>query len=334
MSFKSLIYISLKIEMETCLLIKYLKCSTTPEEEAAVRHWLADDPDGSHAKQYSDAHFLYEGMLVHGRNTQGTSGMQRKGNPAIRKIIAVAASVAAAAVLVAGAGLLTMNYTVDRLSAKTETIYVPAGKSMQMTLEDGTQLWLNSGSEIEYPVVFSRKSRNVMVHSGEVMFDVAKDVRRPFNVNTYASAISVYGTRFNVAVDESAREFSAALLRGSIKVSSHLRTGEEYMLQPNQMVRLEDDHLYVERIADPRSVGCWTEGLIDVTDIPFDRLMKKFELAYDVRIVIARDTLPQIRYTRGKVRISEGVEHALSMLALASDFSYDYDRLTNTVVIR
>ena len=106
------------------------------------------------------------------------------------------------------------------------------------------------------------------------------------------------------------------------------------MLLPNQMVRLEDDHLYVERIADPRSVGCWTEGLIDVTDIPFDSLMKKFELAYDVRIVIARDTLPQIRYTRGKVRISEGVEHALSMLALASDFSYDYDRLTNTVVIR
>lgn len=320
--------------METYLLIKYLKCSTTPEEEAAVRHWLADDPDGSHAKQYSDAHFLYEGMLVHGRNTQGTSGMQRKGNPAIRKIIAVAASVAAAAVLVAGAGLLTMNYTVDRLSAKTETIYVPAGKSMQMTLEDGTQLWLNSGSEIEYPVVFSRKSRNVMVHSGEVMFDVAKDARRPFNVNTYASTISVYGTRFNVAVDESEHEFSAALLRGSIKVASNLRPGEEYTLKPNQMVKLKDDHLYVEQIDDPGSVGCWTEGLIDVTGVPFDRLMRKFEVAYDVHIIIDRETLPQISYTRGKVRVSEGVEHALSMLALVADFSYDYDRQTNTIVIR
>lgn len=335
MSFKSLIYISLKIEMETYLLIKYLKCSTTPEEEAAVRHWLADDPDGSHARQYSDAHFLYEGMLIHGGDhSKGFASVQRPKKTVRRRILAVAASVAAAIAIIAGTGLLTRNYIIDGLSARTETIYVPAGKSMQLTLEDGTQLWLNSGSEIEYPVVFSRKSRNVTVHSGEVMFDVAKDTGRPFNVNTYASTISVYGTKFDVAVDESAREFSAALLRGSIKVSSHLRTGEEYMLQPNQMVRLEDDHLYVERIADPRSVGCWTEGLIDVTDIPFDRLMKKFELAYDVRIVIARDTLPQIRYTRGKVRISEGVKHALSMLALASDFSYDYDRLTNTVVIR
>ena len=52
--------------MDTYLLIKYLKCATTPEEEARVRAWLADDPDGSHAKQYSDAHFLYEGMLIHG----------------------------------------------------------------------------------------------------------------------------------------------------------------------------------------------------------------------------------------------------------------------------
>lgn len=50
--------------------------------------------------------------------------------------------------------------------------------------------------------------------------------------------------------------------------------------------------------------------------------MRKFELAYDVNIVIERDSLPQIRYTRGKVRISDGIDHALSMLALAADFTY------------
>ena len=60
--------------METYLLIKYLKCSTTPEEEARVKEWLADDPDGSHAKQYSDAHFLYEGMIIHGEERKQASG--------------------------------------------------------------------------------------------------------------------------------------------------------------------------------------------------------------------------------------------------------------------
>ena len=80
--------------METYLLIKYLKCSTTPEEEARVKEWLADDPDGSHAKQYSDAHFLYEGMIIHGEERKQASGHAGK-STVIRRIIVAAASVAA-----------------------------------------------------------------------------------------------------------------------------------------------------------------------------------------------------------------------------------------------
>ena len=319
--------------METYLLIKYLKCSTTPEEEARVKEWLGDDPDGSHAKQYSDAHFLYEGMIIHGEERKQASGHAGK-STVIRRIIVAAASVAAVVLLAGGVGLATRNYTMDRLSAKVETVYVPAGKSMQLTLEDGTRMWLNSGTEIEYPAVFSRKSRDVKIYSGEVLFDVAKDTRRPFNVDTYASVISVLGTRFNVAVDEAGQDFSAALLRGSIKVVNKLSSGEEYILKANQMVKMKDEHLYVERIENPGAVECWTEGLIDIVGIPFDQLMKKFEMAYDVDIVIDRDAVPEIRYTRGKFRISEGIEHALSMLELVSDFTYEYDRQTNTIVIR
>ena len=205
---------------------------------------------------------------------------------------------------------------------------------LELTLEDGTKLWLNSGTELEYPAVFSRKSRDVRVNSGEVLFDVARDIRRPFNVDTYASRISVLGTRFNVTVDESSKDFSAALLRGSIKVANKLSEGEEYILKANQMVKMRDDHLYVEQIEDPDAVECWTSGLIDVVGVPFVQLMKKFEMAYDVDIIIDRDTVPEIRYTRGKLRVSDGIDHALTMLELVSDFTYEYDRQTNTIVIR
>ncbi len=64
--------------MDTYLLIKYLKCAATPEEENAVRSWLADDPDGSHARQYADAHFLYEGMVVH--SDSGHAAARRAGH--------------------------------------------------------------------------------------------------------------------------------------------------------------------------------------------------------------------------------------------------------------
>lgn len=329
--------------METYLLIKYLKCSVTQEEEKKVKEWLADDPDGSHAKQYSDAHFLYEGMLLHDEG--GFDSAREESAPAVvsgavskggrlKKIVTWAASAAAVLLLMACTGLWVKHDTEEQLASRMETVYVPAGKSMELTLEDGTRVWLNSGTRIEYPAVFSSKSRNVKIYSGEVLFDVAHDEKRPFNVDTYASSISVLGTKFNMAVDEQTGDFSVALLRGLIRVSSKFQPTEDYVLRPNQMVRMKNEHLIVERIADPDAVGCWTNGLIDVSGVPFDQLMRKFELAYDVRVVIDRAELPQLRYTRGKLRISDGVDHALSMLSIASDFEYEYDRRTGTVLIK
>lgn len=318
--------------MDTYLLIKYLKCSTTPEEEAEVQRWLADDPDGSHAKQYSDAHFLYEGVVLHSRKTDS---VHKSGISGVRRAVRYATGIAAAVILAVTVGFISERHAFDKLSARTETVYVPAGKSMQLTLEDGTKLWLNSGTEIEYPVVFSRKSREVKLYSGEALFDVAKDEGRPFTVDTYASTISVLGTRFNVSVDKEMGGFSAALLRGAVKVTSKLREGEEYRLYPNQMVRLSNDnHLYVEQIKDPESVECWKDGLLDISCLPFDMLMRRFEMVYNVNIVMERDNMPEISYLSGKVRVSDGIEHALDMLELASDFTYEYDRRTNTVIIR
>ena len=81
---------------------------------------------------------------------------------------------------------------------------------------------------------------------------------------------------------------------------------------------MKDGHLYMERFGDPDAIECWTSGLIDVTGISFDRLMRKFELAYDVQIIIDRDDVPQIRYTRGKVRVSYRTcaRHAVACLRL------------------
>ncbi len=97
--------------------------------------------------------------------------------------------------------------------------------------------------------------------------------QRPFNVETYNSSISVLGTRFNVLVDEKTQDFSAALLRGSIKVSNKISSDEVYILRPNQMVRMEDNHFIVEHIDDPEAVECWTNGLIDITEFPLPDML-------------------------------------------------------------
>lgn len=316
--------------MDTSLLLKYLECHVSPEEERAVREWLANDPDGSHAKKYKDAHFIFEGMTIHADKKQEISARR----PSVLKRVArYAAAAAVAAFVMAGTAVLVRNNTLDMVAEKMETIYVPAGKTMELTLEDGTRMWLNSGTKIECPSVFGRKSRNVRLLSGEVLFDVTHDERRPFTVNTFASDIRVLGTKFDVLADEENGSFQTALIRGSVKVINKFDENDSIVLKPDQSVSMMNGRLVVTGIEDSSSVICWRDGLVNLTDLPFDQLMRRFEKVYNVKIVIERREMPQIRYSRGKVRVSDGVDHALEMLSRASNFSWKHDRNSNIITI-
>lgn len=324
-----IVYVKTK-NMDTYILIKYLKCAVSQEEEALVREWLANDPDGSHQRQFRQAHDIFNGMTVYSDAPRVRTGRTSR----VRRIAFAAMRVAAVAVLIAGVGLWMRNSTLDSISEKTERIYVPAGKSLCMTLEDGTTMWLNAGSEVEYPSVFSRRDRTVRVHSGEVLFDVARDEDRPFFVDSYAAKIAVLGTKFNVKVDSENRKYTAALLRGSIRVSNNSDESETYMLKPDDIVELVDNRLVVSHVDDIESFTCWTAGLINVFGVPFEELMRTYELAFGVDIEIRSERMPEISYSRGKVRVTDGLDHALDMLKLASDFDYVHDYEANKVIIK
>ncbi len=320
--------------MNTSDLLKYFECKSTPAQEAEINDWLANDPDGSKLKKFKDARFIFEGMMLYGGES-GASGQERKKRPsAFRRVVRYSAAAAVAALMLAGTASLVRNHTIDRIAENTETVYVPSGKTMELTLEDGTRLWLNSGTKIEYPAVFARKSRRVKVIDGEVLFDVAKDEKRPFTVSTFASDVRVLGTRFDVQADEKNGIFRTSLIRGSVSVTSNVDRNDRIVLKPDQTVCMTDGRLVVSEMSDPMSVICWTDGLVNLTDLPFDQLMRRFENVYDVRIRIERDEMPVIRYSRGKVRVSDGVDHALEMLSKASDFEWSHDKNNNVITIR
>ena len=69
---------------------------------------------------------------------------------------------------------------------------------------------------------------------------------------------------------------------------------------------LSNGHLFVEPITDPE-ITCWTEGLVSISGLPFDELMEKFEQAFDVKIRIELETLPDIRNVSGKIRVNDGM---------------------------
>ena len=101
----------------------------------------------------------------------------------------------------------------SRQGERLLSVSVPYGQRVSLTLQDGTSVWLNAGTTLRYPALFTGRERRVEIE-GEARFEVVHDAKHPFIVRTYACDVEVLGTKFNVAADEAAREFSTALLRG------------------------------------------------------------------------------------------------------------------------
>lgn len=314
--------------MENNLLYRYIRGTTTPDEDLQVALWLEADPS-AHQKELDSVRFLFESMEMHGDTLLG----RRRMRVAWSRYSRYAVRVAAAVLIAVGAGYMTYQQTFRSFSERMNSVRVPAGQRMELTLADGTQVMLNSEAEIEYPAVFARNTRRVRL-TGEAMFRVRHDAKHPFVVQTFASDVQVLGTKFNVDADPAANRFSTTLLEGSVLVSNRLDPSQpDILMHPDQVVSLVDGRLRTEALADDTSL-CWTEGLLYVTGLTFQELMDKFEQVFGVRVVIDRPNLPDMGAVGGKIRVNAGIGNALRILQYAADFTYEIDDANNTVIIR
>ncbi len=317
--------------MDQELLFSYFRGETTPQEEERILAWI--EASDANRREFRQAHVLFAGLALYASDAASTCATGSGRRWIGRRILRYSVRVAAAVVLVLGAAYFGKAYYHRSLSEQPTRISVPAGQRMQLTLADGTCVQLNSGTTLEYPVVFAREARRVRL-SGEAMFEVAPDSEHPFVVETFASDIRVLGTKFNVRADESQACFSTTLVEGRVQVTSRLQPSETLLLEPNDMVTLADGRLYKKRVTDFSDL-CWTEGLIHLKKMPFEELMRVFERAFGVRIRIERTTMPHIDVVSGEIRISDGVDYALHVLRLvSSEFTYTRDEKTNEIVIR
>lgn len=317
--------------MEKGILLRFLKCETTPEEEKRLLDWLEADPE--HRKELDAMQLIMEGMALCAPELQRMNAerVARRTSLFMRmRRVAVAASVAL--VIAAGFAIHYFSGEVHKLSSQKTIVHVPHGQRMSITLNDGTEVWLNAGTQLEYPSVFSGKERRVKV-SGEAMFEVTHDPQCPFIVETFACNINVLGTKFNVQVNEAAHVFSTALMSGSIKLISLLDPETAIIMKPNEEVSLVNGHLRLQKIENFDEY-LWTDGITSIYGSSFEELMEKFERIYNVKIEIQRQEMPIVNYNRGKIRVSDGIDHALQMLKMASDFTYTKDVETGIITIK
>lgn len=318
------------MNMKPTDLLKYLRGESSCKEKEQLAAWL--DASAENRKEFNDIRFIFEATKIHGAELRRQLEIRPRKSLRANYHIAVGRMlrVAAAVLLLVGGGYFIHTRTYDSVSSQMTALDVPAGQRIEATLPDGSRVWLNSGTHIEYPAVFGRHERKVRF-SGEALFDVRHDADRPFIVQTFVSDVEVLGTRFNVSADAASQRFSTTLLEGRVKVS-HRNGGECVVLQPNDQVMLVEGRFRVDTISDLDAV-CWTEGLISVQRLSFAELMAKFEKAYAVKIKIARTTMPLVGFESGKIRISDGIDHALRVLQHESDFTFVHDVKSNQITI-
>lgn len=313
--------------MDKELLYRFFSCSTSPEEEQPISDWLSADP--KNMELMIAEREKYNGIILHTPDSTEIRSTRRM--PLVNNFMRYAAVIVLALVLSGVIGTMMNRSTVNKLAGLTTTISAPAGQRVNLTLQDGSAVWLNSGATIEYPVVFAKNNRKVKLE-GEAFFEVEHDASRPFVVETFGYDIEVLGTKFSVDAECDKGCFSTLLTEGSVRITNTTDRGETITLTPNQMVKLTDGYLAVTDNASHDAL-LWRDGLISLQDATFTELMDRFEKCYGVDIIIERDEIPFIR-SRGKIRISEGIDHAMRILQRGCDFTYTKEEETNRIYIR
>ncbi len=177
------------------------------------------------------------------------------------------------------------------LGFEMNTLTIPRGGQYQLTLSDGTKVWLNAASSITFPSAFIGKERRVDI-KGECYFEVAKNLQKPFIVNIAGKAeIKVLGTHFNINAYEDEAVIKTTLLEGSVSVSSLSNVSEENaayldsrILAPGEQAsQNQGGELTVAKV-DTESIVAWKDGLISCKDASIQDIMREIERWYDVEV--------------------------------------------------
>jgi len=204
------------------------------------------------------------------------------------------------------------------------TIETPKGGQYQVGLPDGSKVWLNAGSKITYPSVFASSSERRVVLAGEAYFEVAKDRKHPFIVETINQQIEVLGTHFNVNSYEDESAVKTTLLEGSVKISA--ANGMNEILEPGQQAVLTDSHIKVNKI-DPELAVAWKNNLFIFESDDIRYIMRMVARWYNVKIEY-EGVIPDDKFG-GSVSRFENVSEVLKPLEATGKvkFRIDGDRI-------
>ncbi len=204
--------------------------------------------------------------------------------------------------------------TLEVNNVQTNKLIVPNGKRSFLILADGTKVWINSGTELEFPTNFSGKTRDIKL-AGEIYLDVAQLSKQPFIVHTPDLDVQVFGTRFNVSAYTLDKTSSVVLVNGKVQVKT--KDNKSIMMNPNEMVEFRDGSIYAEKV-DVSFYTSWVNGVFMFDSTPVSELFKKVGRYYNVSF----ENIESDKKITGKLYLSENLRDVVSSISLLTGQEY------------
>lgn len=293
----------------------------------SIKEWAEASDENS--KLLRRERKLFDAIILSGRLEQHAAVQGKKRKYIFRELLKIASVVAITVGITAA--VFSIGKDRDRDEVAMQTITVPAGQRVNLDLPDGTNVWLNAGTRMKYPVSFMKEKREVIL-DGEAYFDVARNEKCPFIVRTHAMDVEVLGTKFNVEAYSKHQRFETSLMQGKVRVKQPGHEETEVNLLPHCKTTLVDGRLVVSRI-DNYNVYRWKEGLYCFKNKPFAQIMEDLERYYDLKIKLHKKSIEGVMLT-GKFRISDGLDYALRVLQRDVAFSYRRDKDNDIIYIK
>lgn len=301
--------------MEFELLYKYFDGKANQEEVAKIRLWLEASPDNM--RRLVKEREAYDLLLFNTPHTD--NGLHLDDIKSRSRKVYLFKEFLKIASVVLIAVLSTLFFTREpNDNGAMQAIFVPSGKHLNITLPDGTSVWLNAKTSIKYPVSFNKKERLVEI-DGQAYFDVAKNPDVPFIVSTKKGRVEALGTKFDVLAYSEDNRFEVMLMEGSVRVDLNSAPDQSCLLHPNEQAYMMNGQLLVKNALDTMSYE-WRNGILSFKNQSMADIMNTFEKVFDVRVIIEDPTIRNQHLT-GKFRTVDGIDYALKILQREQNFN-------------
>lgn len=212
-------------------------------------------------------------------------------------------------------GMLVYSDSVVSEYVDTNVLRIPKGGEFKLQLADGTRVYLNSATDLRYPVAFTGSERRVYL-KGEAYFEVAKDAEHPFIVVTDDVQVRVYGTSFNVNT-LGADGVRTVLVEGKVGIRGQ-DSDREYMLKPNELAfygRNSRD-MKIETV-DPDLYTLWRKGIFVFERETLENIMNTLSLWYDMEVFFQSESAKKLHFS-GHMKRYEQIEDILHAITDAT----------------